>query len=121
LPADALAATQVKHVFRALVLLQLGRTPTEGPHQPCADSRLLAVGLQVDQWTDYVCTNVVSGGGLEGVLTALNDYLSFRSYMIGHAVSLADVALWGQLQGVFHMQLPCIEYSSCTSKQSLLT
>uniref|UniRef100_A0A7S0WYI8 glutamate--tRNA ligase n=1 Tax=Chlamydomonas leiostraca TaxID=1034604 RepID=A0A7S0WYI8_9CHLO len=54
---------------------------------------------QVDQWLDYVHASVVTGSGLDSVLAALNDYLGPRSYMVGHSVTLADLALWGQLQG----------------------
>eukprot|EP00967_Tisochrysis_lutea_P073317 scaffold98133_cov20-Tisochrysis_lutea.AAC.3 len=55
--------------------------------------------LQVDFWLDYVCQNVVPGSGLEAVLQSINDYLTFRSFLVGHATTAADVALWGQLQG----------------------
>ncbi|KAF5833287.1 tRNA synthetases class I, catalytic domain-containing protein [Dunaliella salina] len=54
---------------------------------------------QVDFWLDYVCSSVVPGSGLEAVLLAINDYLTFRSFLVGHATTAADVALWGQLQG----------------------
>lgn len=55
---------------------------------------------QVDYWLDYACAHVTVGAGLEGQLLALNEYLALRSFMVGHALTLADLALWGQLQGV---------------------
>lgn len=54
---------------------------------------------QVDYWVDYVCANCVMGAGLEAVLVAISDYLAFRSFLVGHSATLADYALWGQLQG----------------------
>jgi len=53
----------------------------------------------VDYWVDYVCANCVMGAGLEAVLVAISDYLAFRSFLVGHSATLADYALWGQLQG----------------------
>ncbi len=54
---------------------------------------------QVDQWVDYIVKEVVMGSGVEAVLSSLNSYLAFRSYLVGYALTLADVVLWGQLQG----------------------
>jgi len=36
---------------------------------------------------------------MEAVLLAINDYLTWRSFLVGHSTTVADVALWGQLQG----------------------
>lgn len=54
---------------------------------------------QVDQWLGYIDKEVVMGSNLEAVLSALNKYLAFRSYMIGSDLTVADLMLWGQLQG----------------------
>ena len=62
---------------------------------------LLACTLQVDQWLDFACTALVSGSGFEAACKAVNDFVSMRTLLVGYAVSMADVACWGQLQGVF--------------------
>ncbi|GAB4821570.1 hypothetical protein N2152v2_008616 [Parachlorella kessleri] len=54
---------------------------------------------QVDQWLDFACTALVSGSGFEAACKAVNDFLSMRTLLVGYAVSMADVACWGQLQG----------------------
>ena len=59
---------------------------------------------QVDYWLEYVCANVNPGAGLEAVLVAINDYLALRSFLVGHATTVADVVLWGQLQGKHHAE-----------------
>ena len=71
------------------------------------------VHTQVDQWVDYVTATVVTGSGLEAVLSALNDFLALRSYMVGYGASLADVALWGQLQGEPGVAGVCVCVCAC--------
>lgn len=52
---------------------------------------------QVDQWLD-ISQTLVPGAGFEGVCASANDFLSLRSFLVGHAPTLADVACWAQLQ-----------------------
>lgn len=40
----------------------------------------------------------VSGAGLEPLCLALDNYLCLRTFFVGYSLTLADVALWGQLQ-----------------------
>lgn len=54
---------------------------------------------QVDYWVDYSAASIVTGSNLENVLVSINEYLALRTYFIGYSLSLADVAVWGQLQG----------------------
>jgi glutamyl-tRNA synthetase len=55
--------------------------------------------VQVDAWLDFGSSQLVSGGGLEAACASLNDYLAFRTVIVGHSCTLADIACWGQLQG----------------------
>ena len=54
--------------------------------------------MQVDQWLDY-SSEVVTGAGLTSVVQYINSYLSLRTFLAGYSMSLADVQVWGQLQG----------------------
>lgn len=53
---------------------------------------------QVDQWLD-TSSQLVSGSGFEGLCSALDIYLSLRSFFVGYGTTAADLAIWGQLQG----------------------
>lgn len=54
--------------------------------------------LQVDQWLDF-STSLVSGAGLEAVCGVVDQFLSLRTYLVGYKLSIADLQIWGQLQG----------------------
>ncbi|GIM07727.1 hypothetical protein Vretimale_11813, partial [Volvox reticuliferus] len=53
---------------------------------------------QVDQWLE-TAAGIVSGAALESQCVALNDYLTLRTFLVGYGITLADLAVWGQLQG----------------------
>ncbi|KXZ44656.1 hypothetical protein GPECTOR_64g150 [Gonium pectorale] len=53
---------------------------------------------QVDQWLE-TAAGIVSGAGLEAQCSALNDYLTLRTFLVGYSLTVADLAVWGQLQG----------------------
>lgn len=55
--------------------------------------------MQIDYWLEYACNNVVAGANFEAVCNGINDYLALRTFVIGHNLTVADLALWGQLQG----------------------
>ena len=52
---------------------------------------------QVDQWLD-IAQSLVPGHGLEAACSSVNDFLSLRTFLVGHSLTLADVACWAQLQ-----------------------
>lgn len=52
---------------------------------------------QVDQWLDYLPL-LVPGAGLEGACASANDFLSLRTFLVGYALTVADVGAWGQLE-----------------------
>ena len=59
---------------------------------------LSGVSVQVDQWLDF-SDAIVSGAGLEAVCGVVDQYLSLRTYLVGYQLSIADLQVWGQLQG----------------------
>ncbi|RMZ57589.1 hypothetical protein APUTEX25_001789 [Auxenochlorella protothecoides] len=52
---------------------------------------------QGDSWID-TSTALVPGLTLEPLAEAISAFLALRTYLVGHSLSLADVAVWGQLQ-----------------------
>ena len=53
---------------------------------------------QVDQWLEF-SDAIVSGAGLAAVCGVIDQYLSLRTYLVGYQLSIADLQVWGQLQG----------------------
>lgn len=51
-----------------------------------------------DQLVDFAANKLVPGAGMEASCEALNSYLSHRTLMVGHDVTIADLAVWGALQ-----------------------
>jgi hypothetical protein len=52
----------------------------------------------VDEWLE-VASQVVSGSSFEPLCASINKFLALRTFLVGYAPTVADVALWGQLQG----------------------
>jgi hypothetical protein len=52
----------------------------------------------VDEWLE-VASQVVSGSTFEPLCASVNKFLALRTFLVGYAPTVADVALWGQLQG----------------------
>lgn len=82
--------------------------------------------MQVDQFVDFA-SQLVAGAGLESACAALNDYLAVRTFLVGYSLTAADVACWGQLEGVCRTASPtdmhcidqhvhgiCLHGSTCT-------
>ena len=44
-------------------------------------------------------TYIVGGGALEPACRTLNEALSMRTYLACYTLTVADMAVWGQLQG----------------------
>lgn len=53
---------------------------------------------QVDQWLVF-SSSIVSGSGRQAVCDVINDFLSLRTYLVWYALSIAELQVWGQLQG----------------------
>lgn len=81
--ANALSAVQVSHRFSSAGLFRVAGC---------------CVFVQVDQWLDF-SDALVSSAGLEAVCGVIDQYLSLRTYIVGYQLSIADLQVWGQLQG----------------------
>ena len=51
----------------------------------------------MDQWLD-ISASLTPGAAFEAACGSVNDFLSLRTFLVGYAPSLADVACWAQLQ-----------------------
>lgn len=52
----------------------------------------------MDELVDFAAAQLLTGSGLEGACASLDSFLSTRTLLVGHTLTLADVACWGQLQ-----------------------
>ena len=57
----------------------------------------------MDTWLE-LAPQVQSGASLEAVCASLSDFLALRTLLVGHTVTVADLAIWGQLQGELVVQ-----------------
>lgn len=65
--------------------------------------------MKVDEWLEY-SRALVQGSGLEPACKSIDQFLSSRTFLVGHGVTLADLACWGQLQGMFGLYNHIILY-----------
>jgi glutamyl-tRNA synthetase len=59
--------------------------------------------LKIDSWLDFVQESLLQTTDfkvLSSAFETLNKHLALRSYMTGYSLSLADLAVWGALQGI---------------------
>lgn len=68
-------------------------------------THIVHVFVQVDQWLDF-SDAIVSGAGLEAVCGIVDQFLSLRTYLVGYQLSIADLQVWGQLQGRHNPVMP---------------
>lgn len=52
---------------------------------------------QVDQWLEFA-PHLVTGGGLAPACMTVNEALSLRTFLVGYSLTIADIAVWAQLQ-----------------------
>ena len=60
----------------------------------------------------------MGGGALEPACRTLNEALSMRTFLAGYSLSVADMAIWGQLQG--DARLPSSKQTLCSVHLSQL-
>ncbi|CAN6858796.1 unnamed protein product [Brassica oleracea] len=53
---------------------------------------------QIDEWVDYACV-FSSGSEFENACTRVDKYLQSGTFLVGHSLSIADVAVWSALAG----------------------
>ena len=79
--------------------------------------------MQVDQWLDF-SSALTSGAGLEAACGVINHYLSLRTFLVDFCLTVADVACWGQLQGLhwhFWPHSSCMMQAACLSKVVIIS
>ncbi|PNH09799.1 putative glutamate--tRNA ligase, cytoplasmic [Tetrabaena socialis] len=76
-----------------MILKYLARASTKRDELYGSDA---LVACQVDNWLD-TASGIVSGAALESQCSALNDYLTLRTFLVGYNLTIADLAVWGQL------------------------
>lgn len=70
----------------------------------CQPSRLLVLTvlcLQVDHWLEFSAQRLCGQPGLSVALAELDRALSLRTFLVGHALTLADISVWASLKGAF--------------------
>lgn len=73
---------------------------------------LVPLGMQVDHWIDF-STTLAPGNGLAAACTALNEFLSLRTFLAGHQLTAADVACWAQLSSTNYLTFCHVYKSVC--------
>ncbi|KAF7818045.1 glutamate--tRNA ligase, cytoplasmic [Senna tora] len=53
---------------------------------------------QIDQWLDYAPA-LSSGSAFESACKYVDEYLEKRTFLVGHSLSVADIAIWSGLAG----------------------
>ena len=56
--------------------------------------------LQVDHWLEFSSRRLCSQKGLALALGELEKALSLRTFLVGHALTLADLCVWAALKGL---------------------
>lgn len=70
----------------------------------CQPSRLLVLTvlcLQVDHWLEFSAQRLCGQPGLSVALAELDRALSLRTFLVGRALTLADISVWASLKGAF--------------------
>lgn len=68
------------------------------------DASNAVASSQVDSWLDFALEQLPAAHGL----SLLNNVLQDRTFLVGYALSLADIGVWAQLVGVENSQYPQI-------------
>lgn len=68
--------------------------------------------LQVDHWLEFSARRLCGQPGLTGALAELDKALSLRTFLVGHAVTLADLSVWAALKGFFSLSVLVWDFCS---------
>lgn len=60
---------------------------------------------QVDHWLEFSARRLCGQAGLTVALAELDKALSLRTFLVGHALTLADISVWATLKGAFYARL----------------
>lgn len=70
--------------------------------------------VQVDHWLEFSAQRLRGQPGVAGALAELDKALSLRTFLVGHALTLADISVWASLKGALllcfglHTGLTCL-------------
>lgn len=59
---------------------------------------------EVDEWVDYAPTLAI-GAEFERTCAYIDSYLELRTFLAGYQLTIADIAVWAQLQGGLYFSL----------------
>jgi len=94
-----------------MVLRYLGRVGAQNSKPAVYGADPLAA-CQVDQWLE-TSAHVVPGQGFEAVCASIDKYLALRTFLAGYAPTVADFAVWGQLQGASCAAVEASHWHAC--------
>lgn len=57
---------------------------------------------QIDEWLEYAPI-LSTGSAFENACSYVDKYLERRTFLVSHSLSLADVAIWSGLAGIFFL------------------
>ncbi|GAA0185416.1 aminoacyl-tRNA synthetase [Lithospermum erythrorhizon] len=77
-----------------VLLRHVGRLATSSNLYGCDDFE----SSQIDEWLDYAPI-FTSGSEFEGACAYVDRYLLHRTFLVGHSLSIADLAIWSCLAG----------------------
>jgi glutathione S-transferase len=66
---------------------------------------LLLINLQVAEWLEYA-PMFLSGSEFENACSFVDGYLISRTFLVGHGLTIADIAVWSNLAGKLRDCLP---------------
>uniref|UniRef100_A0A7N6BG55 Bifunctional glutamate/proline--tRNA ligase n=1 Tax=Anabas testudineus TaxID=64144 RepID=A0A7N6BG55_ANATE len=65
---------------------------------------------EVDHWLEFSARRLCGQPGLNITLGELNKALSLRTFLVGHALTLADLSVWAALKGQFCQTLTSLHH-----------
>lgn len=71
--------------------------------------------LQVDHWLEFSARRLCGRPDLTVALGELDKALSLRTFLVGHALTLADLSIWAALKGQFYHQHVPVCIPTCVS------
>lgn len=75
----------------------MGVAGRNGP--PSGGPRVDGRCVQVDHWLEFSARRLRDQAGVSEALAELDKALSLRTFLVGHALTLADISVWASLKG----------------------
>jgi glutathione S-transferase len=74
-------------------------------------SESLFINLQVAEWLEYA-PMFLSGSEFENACSFVDGYLTSRTFLVGHGLTIADIAVWSNLAGKLRVCSPFFQVGS---------